>query len=307
MDNYNQKSLELWGKKFRIVESGLDRDDVISFVNSLVEKNRELTIQFEYIDSLKKLAERITVEAAKLAEETLAKTEERRRDIISEAVKQAEQEAQAAKYEAEKSLQRNLKTAEDKIKEKLRQFFEGVDFNFDFAFRETAEIITTENKKEIKTAEGMFQECKPPIASQVYTVSSEKEREPVIANREERQPVTEISDKHILSGEKKDDSSSFYEGMIELLIPELIGLDHVFRLHKSLKGIPNMKVMNFKVANDRKSVIVRLFLESPIPLLQVLAGLPEIQSVSKPLQQDVQGKAHGDNSNTRRILVTTRN
>jgi len=308
MEKDNQNSAELWGRKFRIVESGLDRGEVTSFLSRLVEENRELTDRLEHIEHLKKLAERVIVEASKMADNTLTKAEEERRHILNEARKQAEKEAEAIKYEAEQLMQKRLKTAEDKIKAELKQLFESIDFNF-VSFRETGEIVLTESRKAVETEERKTQEPKPQVASQVQTLCNERERELTITESGGKRSVSATGDRRILPGNKDDDSSSLYEGMVELLIPQLMGMDQIFRLHKSLKNIPNIKVMNFRIADDKQSVIFRLFLESPLPLLQVLASLPEVQSVSNPLQQEVYDKSSGDGSNTRRILVSisTRN
>jgi len=66
--------------------------------------------------------------------------------------------------------------------------------------------------------------------------------------------------------------------------------------------------MNLGVSRD-KGVTIRLFLDSPIPLLKILGDLPEVEEVSEPLEgagkiansQKAAGKPP-----VRRIVVTTK-
>jgi hypothetical protein len=59
--------------------------------------------------------------------------------------------------------------------------------------------------------------------------------------------------------------------------------------------------MNLGVSRD-KGITIRLFLDSPIPLLKILGDLPEVEKASEPLRgaEEAAGKPP-----VRRIVVTT--
>ena len=89
---------------------------------------------------------------------------------------------------------------------------------------------------------------------------------------------------------------------MELAIPPPVGLDRMLQLHKNLRHIPQIEVMNLGVSRD-KGITIRLFLDSPIPLLKILGDLPEVEKVSEPLRgaKNAAGKPP-----LRKIIVTTR-
>ncbi|MGB2583527.1 MAG: hypothetical protein WBC89_05155, partial [Dehalococcoidia bacterium] len=102
-------------------------------------------------------------------------------------------------------------------------------------------------------------------------------------------------------------SQALYQGTIELAIPPPVGLDRMLQLHKNLRHIPQIEVMNLGVSRD-KGITIRIFLDSPIPLLKILGDLPEVDKVSDPQQGS--GKAAtaqqaGDKPRVKRIVVTT--
>jgi len=95
---------------------------------------------------------------------------------------------------------------------------------------------------------------------------------------------------------------------VELTIPPPVGLDRMLQLHKNLRHIPQIEVMNLGVSRD-KGITIRLFLDTPLPLLKVLGDFPEVEKASEPSlgdrdKGDIQ-KAAGKPP-VRRIVVTTR-
>jgi F0F1-type ATP synthase membrane subunit b/b' len=80
--NIGRDVVELWGREFNIVRTGLSEAQVVSFVNELVKQHDVLLQRQEHLATLTRLAERTVSEADKLAE-----------DIKIEARKQAEDEA----------------------------------------------------------------------------------------------------------------------------------------------------------------------------------------------------------------------
>ena len=84
----NRDVVELWGREFNIVKSGLSEAQVVSFVNDLVKQHDLLIQRQEHLAALTKLAERTVAEADKVAG-----------DMKKEAMEQAKSEA--AKFAAD--------------------------------------------------------------------------------------------------------------------------------------------------------------------------------------------------------------
>ena len=102
---------ELWGVEFPIVARGLAEDDVVSFVNKLMEENRRVKEERERQSSLLKLAEQTVVEADRLAE-----------SIKEQARQEAEEEASkiraASEQQAQEQAQRVVRKAEREAAER---------------------------------------------------------------------------------------------------------------------------------------------------------------------------------------------
>lgn len=116
---------ELWGVDFRVVPDGLAEDQVVSFVDNLMEQNRSGRDEQDRQDSLRKLAEQTVVEADKLADDikqqarqdaedeaarTRSAAEEQARTEADRIVKQSERDAAA---ESRVALARAEKQAQD--------------------------------------------------------------------------------------------------------------------------------------------------------------------------------------------------
>ena len=121
--NGNGNIIELCGYEFARTKNGLEEEQVLSVINSLVEERNQLTERNEHLSSLTRLAEKTVAEADNFArqieaeakeragEETkniLARAEERAEKIIqektTEVITRAEQEAKAIRSEARKQI-----------------------------------------------------------------------------------------------------------------------------------------------------------------------------------------------------------
>ena len=107
--------------------------------------------------------------------------------------------------------------------------------------------------------------------------------------------------------EEKEEDLALYEGTVELAIPPPVGLDRMLQLHKNLRHIPQIEVMNLGVSRD-KGITIRLFLDSPIPLLKLLGDLPEVEKALEPLRgaKNADSQKAAGKPPLRKIIVTTR-
>lgn len=105
------------------------------------------------------------------------------------------------------------------------------------------------------------------------------------------------------------DNPDLYEGTVELAIPPPVGLDQVMQLHKDLKDISEIQVMNFGGSVD-KGITIRLVSRTPTPLLDILGGMTGVASAVDEAQapeQLVPSRPPGNGPPIRRIVLTTEN
>lgn len=116
----NGKLKELWGRQFRIVKNGLDESDVFSFIGKLIEENRELAGKLEHVSSLRRLAERAVVQAAKEAARIKKEAEEDARGrataVVAEAEHQGRANAEMLIAQAEKDALARISAAEQEAR-----------------------------------------------------------------------------------------------------------------------------------------------------------------------------------------------
>ena len=99
---------------------------------------------------------------------------------------------------------------------------------------------------------------------------------------------------------------ALYDGTVELTIPPPIALDRIVKLHRHLRGTPDIKIMEMKGTAD-KGLRMQLHLRSRTPLLNILEAMPEVKKASDPPQR-AGSIAHSQPATgkrpVRRIVVT---
>jgi len=99
---------------------------------------------------------------------------------------------------------------------------------------------------------------------------------------------------------------ALYDGTVELTIPPPIALDRIVKLHRHLRGTPDIKIMEMRGTAD-KGLRMQLHLRSRTPLLNILEAMPEVKKASDPPQR-AGSIAHGQPATgkrpVRRIVVT---
>jgi hypothetical protein len=102
--------------------------------------------------------------------------------------------------------------------------------------------------------------------------------------------------------------ADLFEGTVELALPPPIGLEPMLRIHKQLKETAHIEVLNLGGSVDR-GITIRIVLDTPIPLLNVVQELPGVHQVSEELpgsESSVPGRRSGEDPQLRRIIVTTK-
>ncbi len=120
---------------------------------------------------------------------------------------------------------------------------------------------------------------------------------------DQEQPAPQAEDDG--DGEEPSDPD-LYKGTVELAIPPPVGLDQVMQLHKELKQATEVEVLNFGGSVDR-GITIRVVCHAPIRLVEVLSGMPGVQSAVDESQTDgqlVPSRPASDGPKIRRVIAT---
>jgi vacuolar-type H+-ATPase subunit H len=234
-------------------------------------------------------ANKITSEARERAEDLVnarvASAEKEAQSILEKARARAQEEALLIKQKSEQLLRRSKRISEGEIKEKLKKVYQGLISSLEDIDETT--VIPIEEAEKAEPA-------KP---------------EPIVHVKAERK--TKEAHKQAAPSEEKveaKESIAIYEGIVELVIPPPLGLDRMLQLHKHLRNIPDIEVLNLGVSAD-KSITIRVKLENPTPLRSILEGLAEVGTTEEATQNaemTTSTKKPGEKIPIKRIIVTTK-
>ena len=255
-----------------------------SMLAAAVEKAESIKTNAE------KKANRIISESKERAEDLvnarMASAEKEAQSILEGAKAKAEEEAHLIKQKSEQLLKRSKRISEGEIKEKLKRVYQGLLSGLE-DIEETIAMPTELGGRDLEPA-------KPEAVAHAKAESKTKESQKQIPPSEEKVEVKE--------------GPALYEGTVELVIPPPLGLDRMLQLHKHLRNIPNIEVLNLGVSAD-KSITIRVTLENPTPLRKILEELSEVET-AVDLPQDAEMTMSttktGERTPVKRIIVTTK-
>lgn len=105
---------------------------------------------------------------------------------------------------------------------------------------------------------------------------------------------------------KSGDNEDFviYKELVQLTLPPPIPLDHMLKLHKQLKNIPDVKVTDL-TGSLNKGVKIELFLMTPMPLIGVLKAIPEVEKALELNEKKLvhAGRQKGNQPTTHSIII----
>ena len=255
-----------------------------SMLAAAVEKAESIKTNAE------KKANRIISESKERAEDLvnarMASAEKEAQSILEGAKAKAEEEAHLIKQKSEQLLKRSKRISEGEIKEKLKRVYQGLLSGLE-DIEETIAMPT-------ELGGGDLEPAKPEAVAHAKAERKTKESQKQIPPSEEKVEVKE--------------GPALYEGTVELVIPPPLGLDRMLQLHKHLRNIPNIEVLNLGVSAD-KSITIRVTLENPTPLRKILEELSEVET-AVDLPQDAEMTMSttktGERTPVKRIIVTTK-
>ena len=253
-----------------------------------------LTAAEEKAESIKtnaeKKANKIISEAKERAEDLVnartASAEKEAQSILEGSKARAEEEAHLIKQKSEQLLKRSKRISEGEIKEKLKRVYQGLLSGLE-DIEETIAMPIELDGRDLEPA-------KPEA-----TVHAKVERK---TKESQKQPPPSEGKIEV------KESPALYEGTVELVIPPPLGLDRMLQLHKHLRNIPNIEVLNLGVSAD-KSITIRVTLENPTPLRKILEDLSEVETTAdapQDAEMTITTSKTGERTPIKRIIVTTK-
>jgi len=166
-DNNGNGSIQLWGQEFKKAKDGLDEEQIVSFVNELIEERDTLQQRQEHLSSLSKLAERTIAEADNVARQIkdeitekanteasdiVAKAEEQSKQVLTDTQNEAYDIISKAENKAQQILEDTQAEANDimaKAEEQAQQVFEDRKTEAIAEANEEAEAIKASAQREV--------------------------------------------------------------------------------------------------------------------------------------------------------------
>jgi len=223
-------------------------DDTHAFIASLMEQNAELISRLEQMEVL-------LLAAQPEAESIRAEAEKKARDEAASIVALAREQATVAGREL---ISRAQEEAE-KIVYRARLKADG----------EASVIISEAKRRAEEKAEAIRQDAEKLKATLAARSSDVAEKPQVKTSRAAEDPP-------------KKEALAFYDDTVELVISPPLSFDQLRKVHRHLRKYPQIKVLGLGGALD-SGIRMKLFLQTRVPLLNILAAIPEVRHVSDKL------------------------
>jgi len=223
-------------------------DDTHAFIASLMEQNAELISRLEQMEVL-------LLAAQQEAESIRAEAEKKARDEAAAIVALAEEQATVAVREI---ISRAQEEAE-KLVYRARLKADG----------EASVIISEAKRKAGEEAKAIRQDEEGLKATLAARSGDAAEKPQVKTSRAAEEP-------------KKEEALAFYDNTVELVISPPLSFDKVLKVHRHLKKYPQIKVLGLGGSME-SGIRMKLSLQTRVPLLNILAALPEVGHVSDKL------------------------
>lgn len=325
-DISSRDGIELWDRYFKRVKSGLDEEQVISFVSELVSERDILLKRQEHLASLSTLAERTIAEADNVAkqvkEETInqakadasamiAQAEERGQQIIeekrAEAIALAEKEAEAIKADARRQADSLLEEKTRKVQSELRDTaqrlygellsqLEGLKQQVTMLETSYGETVTSfqpvrsDNPavigEEKSLNTGAAAEVSPGVGNSILAEALETDT----GELEKKVPVSAA-----------DRETTEYVGAVELAILPPSDIKQIMGIMIYLESLPQVETTELIPLTDRSLIMV--FLREPMQLIEILKTLPEVGQAEEITDGELTGIRGGARDGDKRRKV----
>lgn len=277
----NNGIIELWGHEFKKAGEGLDRDEVVSFIDELMKKHEALLKSTEHLSSLTKLAEKTIAEADTVAKQVKSEAEEQARAEAKAILSEAEEKAQKLLEEKRTEALARVNREVEALKAKAQQDAENM-------LEEKTKKIQPELRKNVKRLYGELLLQLESLRQQVVTLEKEldqklsrpPEKTSAVAektskaDREASQADNEFLELFQSASETDSDQP---EWELEILPP--IDLTQILDIINHLDNLPEVKHTELIPHMERPKITV--FLNKPISMIDILRELPQVARVTE--------------------------
>jgi hypothetical protein len=279
--------VELWGHEFKKAAEGLDKGEVVSFVDELMKEKEALLKRAEHLSSLTKLAEKTIVEADDVAKQVKGEAEEQAKaeakTILAEAEGQAQKLIEEKRAEALAKVNREVEAikakaqqqAETMLEEKTREIQPELKKNIKGLYGELLSQLENLKQQVVALEEELDQKLpQPPEKTSVVEEKSSAVEETSQAGRETSQASNEFLELLQPASETGEDKP---EWELEVLPP--IDLTQILEIINYLDSLSEVKQTELIPQIDRPTITV--FLSEPVHLIDVLKELPQVAQVTE--------------------------
>jgi len=304
----NNDIIELWGHDFARVRYGLDKEQVVSFVNELISQRDTFLHRQEHLSSLTKLAERTIAEADNMAEQTreesaeqakaeataiMAKAEEQAQQMIeekrTEVITMANREAEAIRADAQQQAELLLEEKASSIQIELKDMAQSLYRQFLSQLESLQQQVIA---LEVEFEHTLSQTMKQPVPS----IEQENNVTPSTDSGVSTQPEDSVLAEAITQAQAVDqlgnserekrvpvsaenEETADYTGEIELQILPPVNIKQIMGIMRYLDSLSEVETTELIPVADRPSIMV--FLHEPVHLIEILRTLPEVGQVEE--------------------------
>jgi cell division septum initiation protein DivIVA len=266
-------TLHLGGRVIKKVELGLDEKEVQAYIDELITQRDTLLKRQEHLSALAELAEKTVIEANNLAQQMKQK-----------ATEQAKAEADKIRVKAEQDVEQMTKEKKAEAKAAAEK---EADIVLTEALRQ-AELARAEQLVAFKAeAKGLAQKVQSElltsidnIKQHVMTLDVNVEQMSSLSYPVTRTAPGTIEDKPapaLSIGEKSTSFDQIPWLEVEVLPPVDIG--KIMDLIARLESLPQVKTTD--LLPEMPNPLIRVFLNEPSPLADLLRTLPQIEKVTE--------------------------
>jgi F0F1-type ATP synthase membrane subunit b/b' len=268
--------LHIGERTFRKTKIGLAEEEVRAYVEELISQRNALSKRQEHLSGLTELAEKTIIEANNLSQLMMKKSAEQSKaeadKILVKAEQDSEQIIKTKKAEAKAAAEKEAAAIVDEAQRHAKSIREE---QFNSIRTEAASLAQKLQNELIVNIEN--------IKKQVLSIGIKIE--PVASANHVSPPTARVDNKE--RGENKDKTLSEGEkGVLREHIPWLeieimppMDIEKIMEFIAHLESLPQVKTTD--LLPETPNPLIRVFLNEPSPLAEVLQTFPEVAQVSE--------------------------
>jgi hypothetical protein len=289
----NEK-IEKFGHTFKLVNLGLDHDEVMSFMEQVVNERDELLKRQEHVNSLTRLYEKTVADADDLAkqikEEAKVKAQNVAKVIIDDARKNAEAAITEKIAEATNRSRVQIEVVKEKAKAQvtnlLNQELDKFRLKINDCSKRILDMMDAETDNLVNQAGDIIKEFEQNMSKMETLVDPDSDRVKADSDGSKTVKTTRVQveqSQGIIQSENADNVE------IEILPPR--DNEAVAAIIAYFNNLPDILTLRLPETRDKSTFTVKL--KKPVELLEIVKSIPQVYHAEE-----------FDDQKKRKILVT---